>query len=185
MSARAIPADRTVSRVSERRYRRISGIGYCVTSVTHIWSLAAERRERDKAAQAQRWRSADARHPRFPRARARRNPHRQPISWQGGSAFTETTRAARGQIEGGLSNPHLRTHPERDSPLLGRSYLSAMPSRNARSWRIPPIHWIDFEGQERVNLLGSPGHRRMAAICAKRTSGEIALFVCSGRGERT
>jgi hypothetical protein len=34
MSARAIPADRTVSRVSERRYRRISGIGYCVTSVT-------------------------------------------------------------------------------------------------------------------------------------------------------
>ena len=34
MSARAIPADRRVSRVSERRYRRISGIGYCVTSVT-------------------------------------------------------------------------------------------------------------------------------------------------------
>ena len=29
-----LPADRTVSRVSERRYRRISGIGYCVTSVT-------------------------------------------------------------------------------------------------------------------------------------------------------
>jgi hypothetical protein len=28
------PVDRTVSRVSERRYRRISGIGYCVTSVT-------------------------------------------------------------------------------------------------------------------------------------------------------
>src|SRR5271155_4401431 len=34
MSARATPADRTVSRVSERRYGRISGIGYCVTSVT-------------------------------------------------------------------------------------------------------------------------------------------------------
>ena len=33
MSARAIPADRTVSRVSERPYRRISGIRYCVTSV--------------------------------------------------------------------------------------------------------------------------------------------------------
>jgi hypothetical protein len=37
---------------------------------------------------------------------------------------------------------------------------------NDRRWCIPPVHWIDFEGQERVDLTCSPRRLRTAAMGA-------------------
>ena len=39
------------------------------------------------------------------------------------------------------------------------------------SSRFPPAHWAHIEGQLGVGLTRSPSRRRMAAICALRTTG--------------
>jgi len=37
--------------------------------------------------------------------------------------------------------------------------------------RFPPVHRVDLEGKQRVDLTRSPTRRRMAGICAQRTAG--------------
>jgi hypothetical protein len=41
--------------------------------------------------------------------------------------------------------------------------------------RFPPIHWANLEEQQRVDLTRSPSRRRMAGICALKSSASSSL----------
>jgi hypothetical protein len=68
-----------------------------------------------------------------------------------------------------------------DRRRFGRSDTFGRPLRNGRLWpnrrlqrktpflRLSPVHRTDLEGQQRVASTHSSPHRRMTAICAKRT----------------
>ncbi len=87
-----------------------------------------------------------------------------------------TFAASSSSVPGGLSlqsKPHVRTNPERDSPLLGQSYLSAMPSRND-PWRNPsvglptaflPIPAVDIRRIAAAELQFKLGRRRQRKTC--------------------
>ena len=57
-------------------------------------------------------------------------------------------------------------------PNVGRCSVKDRPYRNRRLQpktafsRLPPVHRVDQEGQERVDLTHSPSGQRMTAICA-------------------
>ena len=62
----------------------------------------------------------------------------------------------------------------KNDPLWRKHRLQPTPAFS----RFPPIRSLTLEGQLRVDLTPSPSHRRMAAICAYRTT-EIDDFVAN------
>ena len=65
-------------------------------------------------------------------------------------------------------------------PNVGRCSVKDRPYRNRRLQpktafsRLPPVHRVDQEGQERVDLTHSPSGQRMTAICVRREKAALS-----------